>query len=264
MPAKQDVPVNQAELSIDGGLATITLNQPDKHNAFDDAVIQQLLTHLATIRDTPNARVMLLQAAGKHFCAGADLGWMKRMASMSYDDNHADARQLARLMQELNSLPIPTIAKIQGAAYGGAIGLIACCDIAIASDNARFCLSEVKLGLAPATIGPYVVAAIGARQCRRLFLSAEVFNSAQAERYQLVHEVVNIERLETRVGELVQGLLKNGPQACKAAKQLIQNIEDKPADMIEQTSALIAELRVSAEGQEGLAAFFGKRPPNWH
>jgi len=252
-----------AALTILGAVATITLNQPAKHNAFDDGIIQALLAHLDTIRNTDTVRVMLLKAEGKNFCAGADLAWMKRMAGMSYEENQADARQLARLMLELNTLPIPTIARAQGAAYGGAIGLIACCDIAFASDDAKFCLSEVKLGLAPATIGPFVVDAMGARRCRKLFLTGEVFTAKQAYDFDLIHEVVALDKLDEAVAAATKAILKTGPCASKAAKQLIFDIQANGGGIQEKTSQLIAKLRVSEEGQEGLGAFFEKRSPSW-
>ena len=250
-------------LVVEHHVATLTLNRPEKHNAFDDSVIAELLAHLDTIRNDQSIRLMVLKAEGKHFCAGADLAWMKRMAQLNYDENLADARELARLMSELNALPIPTIARVQGAAYGGAIGLIACCDIAIASDNSRFCLSEVKLGLAPATIGPFVVDAMGARRCRQLFTTAEVFNAQQAEDYGLLHTIVPLESLDNAVLESSSNILQAGPNATKAAKRLIQHIQRAPDTLSEDTSKMIAELRVSEEGQEGLGAFFDKREPTW-
>lgn len=251
------------EFQIDDGIATLTLNQPEKHNAFDDTVINELLRHLDTISQDSTVRALVLRAAGKHFCAGADLAWMKRMAKLTYDENLQDAKNLALLMANLNGLEIPSVVLVQGAAYGGAIGLIACCDIALASDTARFCLSEVKLGLAPATIGPYVVSAMGARRCRQLFLTAEVFSAQQAHAYGLVHQIVPLAELDTRLHELIGQLRQAGPNASKAAKRLIREIEHSTGDLSDKTSALIAELRVSAEGQEGLCAFFEKRAPSW-
>lgn len=254
---------NASQLVIEHGIATISLNQPEKHNAFDDLVIAELIRHLDTIKQQKQVRVVVLRAEGKHFCAGADLAWMKRMAKLDYQQNLDDAKNLALLMEKLNALPQPTIARIQGAAYGGAIGLIACCDIALASDNARFCLSEVKLGLAPATIGPYVIAAMGARRCRQLFLTAEVFSAQQASEYQLVHRVVALDQLDEHVSQTITQICQAGPKAAIAAKQLIQDLSAAPENVSDMTSALIAELRVSEEGQEGLSAFFDKRLPSW-
>ena len=251
-----------SQLSINKDIATLTLARPDKHNAFDDGVIAELRQHIKTVAKS-SARVMILKADGKHFCAGADLSWMKRMAKLSHTENLHDARQLAALMEELNGLKIPTIARVQGAAYGGAIGLIACCDIAIASENARFCLSEVKLGLAPATIGPYVVEAIGPRIAKKLFLTAEVFDAHQALNYQLIHECVSLEGLDEKIEEQVSHILKTGPCASIAAKKLVADIILGGAELSENTSQLIANLRVSDEGQAGLNAFFNKQAAPW-
>jgi methylglutaconyl-CoA hydratase len=261
---KQDSPPN-ASLAIDGAVATITLDQPEKHNAFDDRLIATLLSYLDQLRSKPEVRVLKLEATGKHFCAGADLNWMKRMAKMTYDANREDSQQLAKLFKELKNFPLPTVVRVQGAAFGGAIGLIACSDIAIAADNARFCLSEAKLGLAPATIGPYVVAAIGERMSRRFFLTAEVFDVQTAKHCELVHEVVTIDQLDAAVDQAVKNILETGPLASIACKTLLSDIVCNNADhdMSDTTSALIAKLRVSDEGQEGLSAFFEKRLPAW-
>jgi methylglutaconyl-CoA hydratase len=254
-----------ARLTIDGAVATITLDQPDKLNAFDDALIKTLLSYLEQLINTDTVRLLKLVATGKHFCAGADLAWMKRMALLSYEDNLADAQELARLFKELNEFPHPTLVRVQGAAYGGAIGLIACCDIAIAADNARFCLSEARLGLAPATIGPYVIAAIGERASRRLFLTAEVFDASMAEHFGLVHEIVPMADLDAQISVVEKNILETGPEASVAAKSLIRDIlkSEPGCDLSDHTSALIAQLRVSDEGQEGLSAFFDKRLPSW-
>jgi methylglutaconyl-CoA hydratase len=251
-------------LEMNDSVAYITLCRPEKHNAFDDTVIKSLIDQLEQVRTNPAMRVLVLQSQGKSFSAGGDLAWMKRMADLSYDDNIKDAQQLALLMQRLNDLPIPSIAKVQGSAFGGAVGLISCCDIAIASERAKFCLSEVKLGLAPATISPYVIDAIGARRCRQLFLTAEVFNAQQAKSWNLVHDCCEVEELDAVVDACVQQILGNGPQACRASKQLIADIARGHDDLFQQTAELIASLRVSTEGQEGLSAFFEKRKPNWH
>jgi methylglutaconyl-CoA hydratase len=248
---------------IHNAVATITLNQPKKHNAFDDNVINELLAYFESVANNPNIRVLVLKAEGKHFCAGADLDWMKRMGQLDYNENCLDAENLAKLMSTLNNLPIPTVVRVQGAAYGGAIGLIACCDIAIASKDARFCLSEVKLGLAPATIGPFVLDAIGSRRCRDLFLTARVFNSSQAYEYGLLHHVTPLEELDGAIENTLSQLLQASPNACRAAKKLISDLSHAQNDPSEMTSELIAQLRVSDEGQEGLSAFFEKRLPSW-
>lgn len=254
----------KTKLLIESGIAKLTLSHVDIHNAFDDEIISELRVHLASVRDNESIRVLLLQADGKHFCAGADLAWMKRMAQLTEQENLKDARHLAGLMSDLYNLPFPSVCAIQGAAYGGAVGLIACCDIAIASNKARFCLSEVKLGLAPATIGPYVVAAMGARRCGQLFMTASVFSSEQAKDYGLVHEVVEHEQLAVTIDKTIAQLLTAGPNANKAAKALIRAcIPPFDSNLAETTSTMIARLRVSEEGQEGLNAFFEKRSPDW-
>lgn len=254
---------NSSTLDLSEFVATITLNQPEKHNAFDEVVIKELLSHLTLVANKKNIRVLVLKAEGKHFCAGADLAWMKRMGQLNYEENKQDAQQLAKLMATLNDLPIPTIVQVQGAAYGGAIGLIACSDIAIVSENARFCLSEVKLGLAPATIGPYVINAMGQRRCRDLFLTARVFNATEAYNYGLAHQISPLDQINTAVQTTVNQILEASPNACKAAKKLIFDLEQTQQNPAEMTSNLIASLRVSEEGQEGLSAFFEKRLPSW-
>jgi methylglutaconyl-CoA hydratase len=255
---------SKTKLLIDKQIATLTLSNIEIHNAFDDEIILELRTHLETVRHQENIRALLIEADGKHFCAGADLAWMKRMAEHSEEENLKDARQLAGLMSDIYNMPIPTLVAIQGAAYGGAVGLVACCDIAIASEKARFCLSEVKLGLAPATIGPYVVSAMGARRCGQLFMTASVFDALQAKEYGLVHEVVEHESLAEAINKTLSQLLIAGPEANKAAKQLIRAcIPPFDSNLSETTSTMIAKLRVSQEGQEGLHAFFEKRSPNW-
>ncbi len=248
------------------GVTEVVLNRPDKRNAFDDVIIQQLIDAFTRLNNDPKTKVVILRSEGKHFSAGADLGWMRGMARNSHQENLDDSRQLARLMSVLNTLSRPVICLVQGAAYGGAVGLAACCDIVIATEQARFCLSEVKLGLIPAVISPYVVRAIGERQARRYFISAEVFSARQAEQYGLVHLVCDDPAtMETRCDELLAQLALNGPQAMSAAKDLIFNVSQKPIDdtVIDDTARRIADIRVGEEGQEGLSAFLNKRPANW-
>lgn len=247
------------------GVATVTLNRPEKHNAFDDQVIAEMTRIFAHIDDEPKARVMVLKANGKNFCAGADLNWMKRMAGYTYEENLADANALATMLHTLQSMKKPTIAKVQGAAFGGAVGLVACCDIAIASRLSKFCLSEVKLGLIPATISPYVIDAIGPRVARRYFMTAEVFSARRARRLGLLAEAVTEEELDSTVDQLIAQILGNGPMAVAAAKQLVFDVKDEPIseELLEKTSLRIATIRVSEEGQEGLNAFLEKRPPAW-
>ena len=250
------------ELAIHQGVATLSLDRPELGNAFNAELIAGLRAQLLVLATEPAVRVLVLAGQGKHFCTGADLNWMKAQKDASEAENHADALQLAGLLQDLNDFPKPTIARVQGAAFGGALGLICCCDMAVAADNARFCLSEVKLGLSPATISPYVLAAMGARQARRYFLTAELIDAPTAQALQLVHEVVPAEQLDEQVQRWCQALLANGPQALAATKTLIAQQSSPVNDQLkEQTSALIARLRVSAEGQEGLSAFLQKRAP---
>ncbi|MEP1584881.1 MAG: enoyl-CoA hydratase-related protein [Marinobacter sp.] len=248
------------------GVTEVVLNRPDKRNAFDDVIIQQLITALETVNADDNTHIVILRSEGKHFSAGADLGWMRRMADNSRQENLDDSRELARLMNVLNHLSKPVIGLGQGAAFGGAVGLAACCDIVLATDKASFCLSEVKLGLIPAVISPYVVRAIGERQARRYFLSAEVFSATQAQEYGLVHIVCDdVEAMNARCNEMLQQLAINGPEAMKAAKDLVFAVSYKPisADVIDDTAQRIADIRVGAEGQEGLGAFLNKRKANW-
>lgn len=249
---------------IDRGLATVTLNRPKLHNAFDDGMIAELTAVLRVLGADPAVRCVLLRGAGKSFCAGADLTWMRRMAGYSREENLSDAKALAELMGVLDGLPRPTVALVHGAAYGGGVGLVACCDIAVATSGTRFCLSEVKLGLIPAVISPYVVAAMGARSARRYFLTAEVFDAAEARRIGLVHVTAPDSDVETLVHDLVESLALGGPSAQAAAKALIADIAHKsPAEMQDDTAARIAEIRAGDEGREGITAFLDKRSANW-
>lgn len=248
------------------GVATLTLNRPEVHNAFDDSIIAALIEALEATDRNPDARVLVLRSNGRNFSAGADLGWMKRMAQNSHQENLEDAGQLARLMEVLNNLSKPTIGLVQGAAYGGAVGLAACCDIVIATEQSQFCLSEVKIGLIPAVISPYVVRAIGERQARRYFLSAEVFSAQEAQHYGLVHLVCEDEQaMHQRCDELLLQLALNGPEAMKAAKELVFAVSHKTitSEVIDDTAQRIADIRVGEEGQEGLSAFLNKRKASW-
>ncbi len=246
------------------GVATLTLNRPEVHNAFDDALIAELNRVIAELSLHPAVRLLILRAEGKSFSAGADLGWMQRMASYSREDNEADARELEKLMRSLHEFPKPTLVLVQGAAYGGAVGLVSCCDIAIASESASFSLSEAKLGLAPAVISPYVIASMGARQASRYFLSAERFSAQRAREIGLVHEVVAADVLTEASEKMINTLLDNGPVALIACKALVRKISPvTSAEISDYTTTLIASLRTSQEGQEGLSAFFEKRAPAW-
>jgi methylglutaconyl-CoA hydratase len=247
------------------GVAIVTLNRPDKHNAFDELVIADLTAAFEQIGEEENVRVMVLRANGKNFCAGADVNWMKRVASYSHEENIRDANALAKMLHTLNFLPIPTIARVQGAAMGGGAGLVCCCDIAIASDNASFAFSEAKLGLIPATISPYVVRAIGNHAARRYFLTAERFTAERAEALGMVSEVLTSEQLDQRIEELIDIVIKNSSKAVRSAKQLLYDIEGKviTEELMQDTSERIANIRASDQGKEGLKAFLEKRKPSW-
>lgn len=249
----------------DRGIASVTLNRPEQHNAFDDGMIAELIELLGQLEQDDRVRVLVLRAAGKSFSAGADLNWMRRMADYDLARNTDDAMQLAELMRRLNCFPKPTIALVQGAAYGGGVGLIACCDIAIASKQALFCLSEVKLGLIPAVISPYVIEAIGARAARRFMLTAESFDAEQACRLGLVHQVVEAQELDTTLDSILEFLLAAGPAAQAAAKDLIRAVSNQPIDsnIIRNCAQRIAQIRATSEAREGLDAFLEKRKPNW-
>ncbi len=249
----------------DDGVARVTLTRVHVHNAFNDLMIAELTRSLAGLDSDPRVRVVVLAAQGDSFSAGADLNWMKRMAEFGEDENLEDARALARLMRRLNELSKPTLALVQGPAFGGGVGLIACCDIAIAAESASFCLSEVRLGLIPAAISPYVIAAIGERAARRYLLSAERFFATEAQWLGLVHEVVPNEQLEVRGQRLAEALLAGGPGALQAAKKLISDVARRPLDddLVDETAKRIAKLRGGEEAREGIAAFLEKRKPRW-
>lgn len=250
-----------------GPVARVTLARPAVHNAFDDTLIADLTTALEALDADPGVRAVVLTGDGSTFSAGADLGWMRRMAQASEDENREDSLRLARLMRTLNFLSKPTLARVNGSAYGGGVGLVACCDYAVATEAAKFSLSEVKLGLVPAVISPYVVQAIGPRHARRLFTGAEVFDAAQAHAIGLVHEVSSAGELDERLDRTLHFWLKGGPIAQREAKQLALAMAGMTPEAAERTdsqnAALIARLRVSPEGQEGLTAFLEKRRPVW-
>src|SRR5699024_6071699 len=236
-------------------------------NAFNEVLVAELNAVLDAAEKDESLHALVLTGKGKSFCAGADTKWMRGMAQASQLENREDSLQLARLMRRLNFIDIPTIAMVNGAAYGGGIGLIACCDIAIGAEDARFALSEVKLGLVPAVISPYVVDAIGLRQARRFFVTGEVFSAEDAVRIGLLHETVSADALYDTVVDTVKRLEKAGPMARRAAKRLafrVANRDEREQTKIDSENAeLIARIRVSDEGQEGLAAFLDKRKPNW-
>ncbi|HKQ23186.1 MAG TPA: enoyl-CoA hydratase/isomerase family protein [Burkholderiales bacterium] len=257
---------NQAlQTEIQGGIATVRMNRPDVHNAFDDHLIAELTTELRRLDQAMEVRILVLAANGKSFSAGADLNWMQRMTKYSEAENLRDAVALAGLMRTLHGMHKPTIARVQGAAFGGGVGLVACCDIAVAAVEASFSLSEVRLGLIPSVISPYVIAAIGEREARRYFLTAERFGAEEARRIGLVHEVTTGDQLDEGVRSVVDQLLKGGPNSLAAAKRLIADVTRRPLEdtLIEETARRIASIRVSPEGREGVSAFLEKRPPAW-
>ena len=260
-----DLATSDLLVSIEGAIARVTMNRAERHNAFDDVLIARLIEVLEDLAGDAKVRVVQLRGAGKSFSAGADLNWMKRMAGYGRDENLKDAGQLGRLMRILHELQKPTIALVQGAAYGGGVGLVAACDFAVAAPGATFSLSEVKLGLIPAVISPYVVKAVGPRAANRLFLTAERFDAAEAYRLGLVTEIAAEETLQRAADNLSQGLLANSPAAMAAAKVLVRRVADRPIDdaLIAATVAGIADQRASPEGREGVAAFLEKRAPNW-
>ncbi|MFM5133715.1 enoyl-CoA hydratase-related protein [Aeromonas rivipollensis] len=268
-------PLAGCRLERHGPLVELVLARPARHNALDADLMQELLDclddlahrHGQPLAERPH--VLLLRAEGRHFCAGADLNWMRNQLNgdfdpSSFEKNREDARVLARLMQALDELPFPTLALVQGAAYGGALGLLCACDIVLASDDARFCLSEVSLGLVPAVISPYVVRAMGMRQARRYMLSAEPFDAITACRLNVAHRLCAPEKLLSEGRALGMRLCRNGPQAMKETKRLLAAIEHQPGHQHEEiTVETIARVRVGLEAQEGMQAFFDKRPPNW-
>jgi methylglutaconyl-CoA hydratase len=249
----------------EGPIARLRLNRPELHNAFDAMLIAALTGALEAVAADDSVRVVVLEGEGLSFSAGADLNWMRGMAAASEEANRTDALALARLMRLLDELPRPTIARVQGAAFGGGVGLVACCDIAIASTEAKFGLTESKLGLLPAVISPYVIDAIGPRQARRWFATAEIFDAATALHIGLLHQVVAADALDTAVHRQVELLLKAGPHASAQAKSLVRRVAfERDRDRLDHdNAALIARLRVGEEGQEGLGAFLDKRKPHW-
>lgn len=259
--------MSRLQLVAQNRIARVALNRPDVHNAFDADLIAELTATLARIDSDPAVRAVVLTGSGASFSAGADLNWMRGMAQASEAENRDDAERLAVLMRALNFLSKPTIARVNGAAYGGGVGLVACCDVVIAADGAKFGLTEVKLGLVPAVISPYVIARIGAHRARRLFLTGETFGAEEAARIGLVDRVVAPERLDAEIEATIALLGKGGPVAQAEAKRLALRIGGTSPDEAERVdrdnAALIARLRVSREGQEGLGAFLDKRAPAW-
>ncbi|WP_454009209.1 enoyl-CoA hydratase-related protein [Aeromonas sp. Marseille-Q7275] len=268
-------PLAGCRLERHGPLVELVLARPARHNALDADLMQELLDCLGDLAHrhgqplAERPHVLLLRAEGRHFCSGADLNWMRNQLQGDFDPgsfekNREDARVLARLMQALDELPFPTVALVQGAAYGGALGLLCACDIVLASEDARFCLSEVSLGLVPAVISPYVVRAMGMRQARRYMLSAEPFDAITACRLNVAHRLCAPEQLLSEGRALGMRLCRNGPEAMKETKRLLATIEHQPGHQHEEiTVETIARVRVGLEAQEGMQAFFDKRPPSW-
>ena len=253
-------------LDIDArGIATLTLNRPEKHNALDGATLAQLHEALLRIEQDAAVRALVLTGAGVSFCAGADIAHMRSMLDATEQQNIDDALLLANCLRTLDELPKPVIARINGNVFGGGVGLVACADIAIAVDSAKFALTEVRLGLVPAVISPYVVRAVGSRQARHLFLTAAAIKAEQARAVQLVHLVTASEHLDTEVESQIDLILRGGPNALAAAKKLVRDVTDieDRGRLAQETAALLASLRVSAEGKEGLSAFLERRNPNW-
>ncbi|MFL6650145.1 MAG: enoyl-CoA hydratase/isomerase family protein [Sulfurifustaceae bacterium] len=253
------------EIDIRDRIATVWMNRPDVHNAFDETLIRELTEAFAQLGRDPNARVIVLAGRGKSFSAGADLNWMKRAASYSVEESLRDARGLAAMLDALHRLPKPTVARVHGAALGGGVGLVAACDIAIASTDASFGMTEVKLGLIPSVISPYVIAAIGRRAAHRYFLTAERFGAAEAHRLGLAHAVCAPDALDADVAQIVAALLGGGPGAQATSKDLIAAVVGKPIDaaIMEETAKRIAAARATVEAKEGIAAFLEKRKPRW-
>ncbi len=249
----------------DRGVARIVLNRPEVRNAMNAAFIRDLTEAIETVGADDSVRAVVLTGRGKGFCAGADLAWMRRTADYSVEENYADSGRLGRMLKLLNGLPKPVLGLINGHAFGGGVGLVACCDIAIASAAAKFSLSEVRLGLTPATIGPYVVRKIGQSHSRRYFLSAEIFDASRAEEIGLVQMVTEADALEAKGEEFIDLLLLGGPKAQAISKDLIFRVSDRTVDddLIEWTSRLIADIRATEEGKEGAGAFLEKRKPAW-
>lgn len=253
------------QVTIDHGAATVTLNRPDVRNAFNETVISELNQVFQELGQLDHVRAIVLAANGPAFCAGGDLNWMKKMAHYSAEENLADAERLAEMLYQIYSCNKPVIAKIQGDCYAGGMGLAAACDIAVAADTVQFCLSEVKIGLVPATISPYVIRSMGANAARRYFLTAERFSAAEAHRIGFVHEAVPAAALDATVEQIVKAIVSNGPSAVMVAKWLVDDVAGADIDdeLLGYTAECIAEIRGSDEGREGVAAFLEKRKPNW-
>lgn len=253
------------DISMNGYVATVTLNRPDVRNAFNSGTIAELALAFDELGQDEDIRAIVLAANGPAFCAGADLHWMKEMADYSDAENLADATRLADMLRTIYLCPKPVVAKIQGDCYAGGMGLVAACDIAVSADTVHFCLSEARLGLIPATIAPYVIKAMGENAARRYALTAERITALEAHRIGFVHQLATADALEASVGAIVKALVANSPHAVQQAKVLVRDIAGQPIDqaLIADTAARIAAIRASLEGREGVASFLEKRKPSW-
>jgi len=252
-------------ISREGKTATVTLNRPEVRNAFNETTIAELTQAFRELGDDADLRAIVLAANGTAFCAGADLNWMKKMAGYTHAENHADALQLAEMLRTIYLCPKPVVAKVQGDCYAGGMGLVAACDIIVAADGVNFCLSEVKLGLIPATISPYVIKAMGENASRRYFLTAERFGAREALRIGFAHDVVAADALDFKVGEIVKALVNNSPNAVREAKVLVREVAGQTVNdaLLADTAERIAQIRASEQGREGVASFLEKRKPSW-
>lgn len=252
-------------ISREGKTATVTLNRPEVRNAFNETTIAELTQAFRELGDDADLRAIVLAANGHTFCAGADLNWMKKMAGYTHAENHADALQLAEMLRTIYLCPKPVVAKVQGDCYAGGMGLVAACDIIVAADEVNFCLSEVKLGLIPATISPYVIKAMGENASRRYFLTAERFGAREALRIGFAHDVVAADALDFKVGEIVKALVNNSPNAVREAKVLVREVAGQTVNdaLLADTAERIAQIRASEQGREGVASFLEKRKPSW-
>jgi methylglutaconyl-CoA hydratase len=257
--------LQRLKLTVEGHVARVTLDRPDVRNAFDDATIVELTAAFRALDDDANVRAIILAANGPAFCAGADLNYMKRMAEYSEAENRADALSLATMLNTIYTSKKPVIARVQGDAYAGGMGLVAVCDIAVAADTAHFCLSEAKLGLMPATIAPYVIRAMGARAAHRYFLTAERFDAAEALRLGFVHQVASADQLDAAVDAIAKGIASNSPNAVRECKRLVADLAGQEIGdvLIAETADRIARIRASDEGREGVRSFLEKRKPSW-
>ena len=253
------------EVATASHVATVTLNRPEVRNAFNESTIDEVTRAFRALGSDDAIRTIVLAANGPAFCAGADLNWMKKMAGYTREENLADAGQLAEMLRTIYACPKPVVAKVQGDCYAGGMGLVAACDIVIAAEPVNFCLSEVKLGLIPATISPYVIRGMGENAARRYFLTAERFSAHEAHRIGFVHALASPDNLDAMTADIVKALVTNSPNAVKEAKRLVQDVAGKPltAELIADTAERIADIRSSDEGKEGVRSFLEKRKPNW-